>query len=172
MNVIILLFSLLSPYFDATPQVPIHTEQPVADLTIQRPLESSPYISSFDSLAGVSLYTTKEELLLNKGAPINIVTDPWQNCLEYQYADASVGVCEGFVLYVHVSSSQGNQYGLHLNGLEIDPKKNSLQDTLGDPYFLSEDGDVYMRGNNALKIYRNMETGEWEGIDLFDSISS
>ena len=160
MNIIILLLSLLSPYFDATPQVPIHAQQPVADLTIQRPLESSPYISSFDSLAGVSLYATKEELLLNKGTPLNIVTDAWQNCLEYQYADVSAGVCEGYVTYVSVSSSQANQYGLHLNGIEIDPMKNSLQNTLGEPYFLSEDGDVYMRGYNALKIYRNMDTGE------------
>lgn len=172
MNVIILLFSLLTPYFDATPQVPIHTQQPVADLTIQRPLESSAYISNFDSLAGVSLYTSEEDLLLTKGTPLKIVTDSWQNCLEYQYVDASVGVCEGVVLYVNISSSQGNQYGLRLNNVEIDPMKNSLQDTLGDPYFISEDGDVYMRGNNALKIYRNMETGEWEGIDLFDSFSS
>lgn len=172
MNTIILLLSLLSPYFSASPQIPIHIDQPTAVLALQHPLESSPYISSFDSLAGVSLYDSKDELVLTKGEPLSVVNDPWQNCLEYQYADMTAGVCEGFVQYVHVSANQAEQFGLYLNGVEIDPVKNNLLETLGTPYFISEDGDVYMRGNIALKIYRNMETGEWDGIDLFDSNSA
>lgn len=172
MNIVILLFSLLFPYFDVTPQAPVAIEQPAAVLAFQHSLEPSNYISSFDSLAGVSLYATKEELLLNKGTPLNIITDPLQNCLEYQYAELSAGVCEGFVMYIHVSSSQVQQFGLYLNGVEIDPLKDSLHETLGTPYFISEDGDVYMRGNIALKIYRDPETGQWNGIDLFDGNSS
>ncbi|WP_339318835.1 hypothetical protein [Paenibacillus sp. FSL R10-2734] len=174
MNTIILLFSLLFPYFDASPQLaPVSSfiEQPKSVLAFEHTAESSPYISRFDSLAGVSLYATEEELLLTKGTPLEIVNDPWQNTVEYQYADVSVGVGEGFVLYVHVSPAQAQQFGLHVNGVKIDPLKDNLQSTLGKPYFIAEDGDVYMRGNNALKIYRNL-AGEFEGIDLFDSISS
>jgi hypothetical protein len=174
MNIIILLFSLLSPYFDASPQLtPISTfsDQPKTVLTFEYSSETSPSINRFDSLQGVALYATKEELLLAKGDPLAVTNDPLQGTEEYQYADVTVGVGEGYVLYVHVSPSQAQQFGLQVNGVGIDPMKDNVQSTLGKPYFIAEDGDVYMRGNNALKIYRNL-AGEFEGIDLFDSISS
>jgi hypothetical protein len=174
MNMIILLFSLLTTYFDASPQIaPTSTviEQPKPVLAFESTLESSSSISRFDSLAGVALYSTEEELLLTKGTPLAVVNDPWQNVIEYQYADVSVGVGDGYVQYVHVSPSQAVEFGLYVSGVEIDPVEDNLQATLGKPYLNAEDGDVYMKGNNALKIYRN-STGEFAGIDLFDSISS
>lgn len=174
MNIIILLFSLLFPYFDASPQLTpssVFIEQPKTVLAFEHTPESNPYINRFDSLAGVALYTTKEELVLAKGEPISVVSDTWQDTVEFQYADVSVGIGEGFVVYVHVSSTQAQQFGLRINEVEIDPLRDSLQATMGTPYYVAEDGDVYMRGNNALKIYRNV-AGEFEGIDLFDEISS
>ncbi|MBY3623112.1 hypothetical protein HGO21_26765 [Acinetobacter sp. CUI P1] len=174
MNMIILLFSLLTTYFDASPQMaPISNfiEQPKSVLAFEHTSETSPFINRFDSLQGVALYATKEELLLTKGNPLTVTNDPLLGTEEYQYADVTVGVGEGFVQYVHVSPTQAEQFGLHVNGVEIDPLKDNVQSTLGNPYFIAEDGDVYMRGNNALKIYRNL-AGEFEGIDLFDSISS
>lgn len=174
MNTIILLFSLLTTYFDASPQMaPISTviEQPKFALTFEHTFESRTSISSFDSLAGVALYSTEEELLMIKGTPLSIVNDPWQNVLEYQYADVSVGVGDGYVLYVHVSPSQAEQFGINISGVQIDSMNDNLQATLGKPYFIAEDGDVYMRGDHALKIYRNL-AGGFAGIDLFDTISS
>ncbi|MNO41102.1 hypothetical protein D3C76_312660 [compost metagenome] len=174
MNIFILLFSLLSPYFDASPQlasVSTFIEQPKSVLAFEYVSETSPSIDRFDSLQGVTLYATKEELLLTKGNPLTVTNDPLQGTEEYQYVDVTVGVGEGFVLYVHVSPTQAQQFGLQVNGVGIDPVKDNVQSTLGKPYFIAEDGDVYMRGNNALKIYRNL-AGEFEGIDLFDSISS
>ncbi|WP_339281423.1 hypothetical protein NST94_25920 [Paenibacillus sp. FSL H8-0282] len=174
MNMMILLFGLLFPYFDASPQLgPISTfiEQPKSVLAFEHASASSPYINHFDSLQGVALYTTKEELLLTKGNPLAVTNDPLLETVEYHYADVTVGVGEGVVLYVHVAPPQAQQFGLHVDGVEIDPLTDNLQDTLGKPYFIAEDGDVYLRGNNALKIYRNL-AGEFEGIDLFDSISS
>ncbi|OMD21828.1 hypothetical protein, partial [Paenibacillus odorifer] len=161
-------------YFDASPQlVPISTfiEQPKSVLAFEHVSESSPYINRFDSLQGVALYTTKEELLLTKGNPLAVTNDSLLETVEYHYADVTVGVGEGVVLYVHVAPPQAQQFGLYVDGVEIDPLTDNLQDTLGKPYFIAEDGDVYLRGNNALKIYRNL-AGEFEGIDLFDSISS
>ncbi len=180
MNIIILLLSLLSPYFNApaTQSEPIpdvsFTLQPSIDLAFQHDLSSNlnAYISSFDSLAGVPLYATKEELIQAKGKPLNIVNELWEDCLEYQYADMSAGVSNGVVIYVHVTPFQAQQYGLQLSGVEIDPGKGKLSELLGTPDFIAEDGDVYMRGSTALKIYRNLDTGEWDGIDLFDGNSS
>lgn len=59
-----------------------------------------------------------------------------------------------------------------MNEEKLDPARNNFQELLGTPDFVAEDGDVYLRGSAALKIYRNPQTGEWEGIDLFDGNSS
>ncbi|WP_052770495.1 hypothetical protein [Paenibacillus sp. IHB B 3415] len=177
MKIVILLLSLLSPFITIPPQaetVPAAssaTVQPPVMLAFEHSVNTVPYISSFESLAGVTLYMPEEALLQTKGIPPEITPDPWGDCLEYQYADVSAGVCGGIVLYVHASPSQAEQFGLNLNGQELNPVTASLQETLGAPDFEAEDGDVYIRGSAALKVYRNMNTGEWEGIDLFDGNS-
>lgn len=176
MNTILLLLSLLSPYFAVSASeepVPlaIFTEPAAVAASMQQPAPNS-LITSFDSLAGVSLYDTEEELLAAKGAPLRMAPDSWQNCMEYQYSDMSAGICEGIVLYVQVSPAQASSYGLYLNRTKLDPLKGNLREMLGEPHFVAEDGDVYMRGSTALKIYRNPGTEEWSGIDLFDGNSS
>lgn len=177
MNTVILLLSLLSSYLSPSPQneqVPaaLYPIESSIVLAFEHTVGLSPSIDSFDSLAGVSLYMSEEELIQAKGSPLRIAPDPWQNCLEYQYDDMSAGVCEGIVLYVHVSPSQAGAYGLRLNDEKLDPVNNNFYELLGAPDFAAEDGDVYIRGNAALKIYRNAQTGEWDGIDLFDANSS
>jgi hypothetical protein len=177
MNVIILLFSLLSSYVAPSGQkepVPaaFFSVQPQVVLAFEHTMAQSPYLNRFDTLAGVSLYMPAEELLQRKGTPLNIVSDPWQECLEYQYADMSAGICEGAVTYIHVTPAQATQYGLVLNDEALDPANNNKQELLGTPDFVAEDGDVYIRGNAALKIYRNSQSGEWDGIDLFDANAS
>ncbi|WP_410512366.1 hypothetical protein PaeBR_20525 [Paenibacillus sp. BR2-3] len=177
MNIFILLLSLLSPYYSAPAQqesisIDSFSRPASARLAFQNTPVATPYISRFDSLAGVRLFATEDELLQKKGTPLQIVEDPWQGCLEYQYENMSAGVLGSEVLYVHVSPSQAQRYGLFLNEVELDPAKNNLQELLGAPDFKAEDGDVYMRGNTALKIYRDTDTGKWLGIDLFDENSS
>ncbi|MGN7765150.1 hypothetical protein [Paenibacillus sp. 22594] len=177
MNVILLLLSLLSPYLSVSPQkesVPaawLYPQSPVV-LATQHHINANPSITAFDSLAGVPLYMPEEELMRVKGPPLAVTPDPWQGCEEYHYTDMSAGICDGAVLYVHVTPAEAGQYGLYLNGQQIDPQKNNLPELLGSPDFVAEDGDVYMRGSTALKIYRNSQTGEWNGIDLFDGNSS
>jgi hypothetical protein len=177
MNVIILLFSLLSSYVTPSEQreqapVSFFAVQPQAVLAFEHSLGMNPYIRSFDSLAGAALYAPEEELLLSKGTPLNITADPWQECLEYQYADMSAGICGGIVTYIHVSPAQAGLYGLKLNEVTLNPADNNVRVLLGQPDFIADDGDVYIRGNEALKIYRNPVTGEWDGIDLFDANAS
>ncbi|MFE4714058.1 hypothetical protein ACFRAM_24745 [Paenibacillus sp. NPDC056722] len=176
MNMIILLLSLLSPMLDASPQKPdsaaVLAPQAQVVSSLLYATRPTSYLDSFDSLAGVSLDTTQEELLLIKGTPLHIAQDPWLDCLEYQYEDMSAGVYAGQVIYVHVAPHQARLYGLLINGVKIEPEKDVLREVLGTPYFMAEDGDVYMRGNIALKIYRNPATGTWDGIDLFDGNSS
>ncbi|MEC0172293.1 hypothetical protein [Paenibacillus graminis] len=177
MNMILLLLSLLSPYFSVSPQKEtaaaawLYPQSQVVQ-SLGHSVNVSSYIGSFNSLAGVSLYMPLEELLQVKGSPLAVTPDPWQGCREYHYADMSAGICEGAVLYVHVTPTEARQYGLYLNDQRIEPHRNNLVEILGTPDFVAEDGDVYMRGSTALKIYRNSQTGEWDGIDLFDGDSS
>ncbi|WP_405104394.1 hypothetical protein MHH28_17905 [Paenibacillus sp. FSL K6-1217] len=175
MKMVILLLSLLAPFLSAPPQDDTVAPDTAAQLPVTfafgQSLPAASYISSFDSLAGIRLYMTEEELLKTKGTPQQIAEDPWAGCLEYQYADSSAGVCGGAVLYVHASPPQAGQYGLRLNEQPLLPETMNVQDVLGTPDFEAEDGDVYIRGAAALKIYRNMETGEWDGVDLFDGDS-
>jgi hypothetical protein len=176
MNIIILLLSLLSPFMDASPQKSdvdaAAFPQANISLSFLHPTSSPVTIDHFGSLAGVSLYATEEELVQSKGEPTHIARDPWQNCLEYQYNEMSAGVCAGRVLYVHVTPDQARLYGLSLNDVKLDPEQGSIRELLGTPHFVAEDGEVYMRGNIALKVYRNGTTGEWEGVDLFDGNTS
>ncbi|KGE20970.1 hypothetical protein [Paenibacillus wynnii] len=177
MNVLILLLSLLTPYLEKPAQ-----QEPLSAAAFSRPVSAvfafqhtqavTTYINRFESLSDVELFTTEEELIDQKGLPLNIQKDPWQGCLEYQYEELSAGICEGIVLYVHVTPHQAQEHGLSVNGIELDPEKGYIQDLLGAPDFKAEDGDVYIRGSNALKIYRDQVSGKWLGIDLFDGNSS
>jgi len=176
MNIFILLISLLTSYSAPAQQdvssVDALSRPAPARLAFQYSQVATSYISSFDTLAGVRLFSPEEELLEKQGMPVRITQDPWQNCLEYQYNHMSAGICGGYVLYVHVSPAQAQQYGISLNGVRLDPVNNNLEELLGVPDFQAEDGDVYMRGDIALKVYRDTDTGEWLGIDLFDGNSS
>jgi len=160
MNVLILLLSLFSPYLDKPSlQEPLSTaafSRPTsAILAFQHTQTAASYIDHFESLSDVPLFATEQNLLNQKGLPLNIKEDPWQGCLEYQYEDMSAGICEGIVDYVHVTPHQARVYGLSVNGIELDPEKGNIQDFLGAPDFKAEDGDVYIRGSHALKIYRD-----------------
>lgn len=177
MNLFILLLSLMSNYMSAPvqaeipPAAPYTAVQPPAMFAYGHHTSADPYISSFDSLSGIRLYVTEEELVQTKGRPLQIADDPMAGCREYQYADVSAGVCGGAVLYIHASPSQAAEYGLIMNGQPLNPRTMNARDVLGTPDFQAEDGDVYLRGSTALKIYRNLDTGAWDGLDIFDANS-
>jgi len=176
MKVLLVLLVLFSPF--AAQSAPAqsalsspadHGLKPVS-VSAARTVEDT-YIRTFDSLADVPLYATANELIELKGQPLAIVPDPWEDSLEFRYADMSAGIAAGMVSYIHVSPEQVSAYGLKLNGREIDPLRDTLKNTLGSLDFAAEDGDVYMRGHTALKVYVDRQTGEWRGIDLFDDYS-
>ncbi|KAA9002103.1 hypothetical protein F4V43_13670 [Paenibacillus spiritus] len=178
MHTVLLLLSLVFPFFQ-TPDSAMGTEPPREVRNIAAPVYSlltagsaDPYLSSFDSLAGAALFSSREELLQAKGDPVSITPDPIAGGEAYRYADATVGVEGGLVVYVHVEPQQAREYGLVINGRTIDPLASDLRSILGRVDYAAEDGDVYMRGTAALKIYRNPSSGAWEGIDLFDEFSS
>lgn len=172
MNMFLLWLALLSlgegVSLQEADSIPVFIPPAMTVLSLLNTAGDVPYMDDFRSLAGVPLYATESELLKLKGNPLHIIPDPWQDCLEYQYPELSAGVCGSSVQYVHVTPLQAKMYGLVLNGFRIDPAVHHIRDLLGSANVYAEDGDVYLRGDIALKIYRKPGTGAWDGIDLFD----
>lgn len=185
MNVILLVFGLLSSYIYPSSSASLFSDSAVSSaspyglLGLSPPAyeaaadnETAAYIPAFTSLGGVRLFATEAELTRQKGAPRSVSKELWQGCLEYRYDDLDAGICGGVVRYIHVSPAQAARYGLDVSGTEIDPLRDRLEDVLGSPDFRAEDGNVYLRGEAALKVYLDPATGGWAGIDLFDKYLS
>lgn len=77
-------------------------------------------------------------------------------------------LCDGIVDYVHVGAAAGK---MQINGSWIPLSKYQVADALGQPQFRAEDGDVYLRGHHAVKVYTDPETGRLAGVDFFDQAS-
>jgi hypothetical protein len=108
-----------------------------------------------------------DDIITNKGQPVHKEHDPYLGCPEYEFKDVTVGLCEdtGVVNYVHINSSEKR---LKLNQEWIDMDIEDIRDVLGKPFYVAEDGEVFVRGNQALKVYMKPGSNHIEGIDLFD----
>lgn len=121
-------------------------------------------INTFETFGGVSLSDDLQMVTEKLGGPDSIIEDPYTGFIEYRYEDMIVGTYEGMVYYI----SQGSRpEEIDLNGVLIPLKDFWLHYYLGEPDFLAEDGDVYIRGHYALKIFRD-ESGAITAVDLFD----
>ncbi|ANS75829.1 hypothetical protein AWM70_15570 [Paenibacillus yonginensis] len=125
-------------------------------------------LESFQTLNGVSLDWSREQLLQAKGSPDKIVKDEITGYTEYRYPDVTAGLYEDAVYYVHVDAIR---QGIRVNGQFISLKNNGMNPYFGEPDYRAEDGDVYIRQPNAVKIYRG-ETGLPAAVDLFNEFTS
>ncbi|WP_019637572.1 hypothetical protein [Paenibacillus fonticola] len=126
-------------------------------------------VDDFHSMGDVTLYDNRESVVRKKGKPLSVNKDTYSGYTEYQYEDIAVGLYEDLVYYVHVGSSPTK---IKVNGKWMTLQKQSLLKAFGEPDFEAEDGDVYIRGYAAIKIYRDPENGSVIGVDLFDTIAS
>lgn len=125
---------------------------------------ASGQMNTFETFGGVSLSDDLQMVTDKLGEPDSTVEEPYTGFIEYRYGDTIVGTYEGMVYYI----SQGSRpEEIDLNGVRIPLKDFWLHYYLGDPDFLAEDGDVYIRGHYALKIFRD-ESGAITAVDLFD----
>ncbi|MGO4531674.1 hypothetical protein AB4Z30_21545 [Paenibacillus sp. 2TAF8] len=169
---LVTMFSVISPFSvqpAATPaahdlQWTVMEEQ-VPEMTVA--VDRSETFEQFRTLNGISLEDTKHELFTKLGQPISIKEDPYLGCSEYHFRDVNVGVCEdtGVIQYVHVDGSHDD---LKLNGKSIPMDIDAIHQALGKPYHVAEDGEVYLRGHYAIKVYMKLGSGEIEGVDFFD----
>lgn len=176
MKLLLVMLSVISPFSVQPAAVPaahdmqwtvIEEEKPEIVLAVDR---SEP-VQHFRTLNGISLDDSVRDVLAKKGQPIHKEQDPYLGCPQYEFNDVKVGLCEdtGIINYVHIDGTEDH---IKLNGEIIDMDIESIRSTLGKPYFVAEDGEVYLRGTQALKVYMKQGSRHIEGIDLFDETVS
>ncbi|OZB90465.1 hypothetical protein [Paenibacillus sp. XY044] len=168
LKMITLLLGILSPlsFVSSAQPDPGHIANAQ---TVRQAVRLTPeHFTAFDTMNGVSLNDTKQDVIAHKGKPLTVTPDPFTGCSAYVYQDAAVVLCDGIVDYVHVGSAAGK---IQINGSWIPLSKFQVAHALGQPQFQAEDGDVYIRGHHAVKVYTNPETGGLAGVDFFDQAS-
>ncbi|AZK46163.1 hypothetical protein [Paenibacillus lentus] len=125
-------------------------------------------IDEFHSMGDVTLHDDRESVVQKKGRPLSIHKNAYSGYTEYQYADITVGLYEDLVYYVHIAASPEK---IKVNGRWLSLQKPGLDQVFGEPDYVAEDGDVYIRDLAAIKIYRDPETRGIVGVDLFDTIA-
>ncbi|MFC9712036.1 hypothetical protein ACFTRD_28250 [Paenibacillus sp. NPDC056933] len=172
MKLLLVMFSVISPFSVQPAAVPaahdmqwtvVEEETPEVILAADR---SGP-VQHFRTLNDISLDDSIDDILSTKGQPLHKKHDPYLGCPEYQFKGVTVGLCEdtGVVNYVNIDASEKR---LKLNQEWIDMNIEAIRDALGKPYYVAEDGEVFLRGSQALKVYMKPGSKHIEGIDLFD----
>jgi len=118
-------------------------------------------------LDGIALGDTEWEVAAAWGKPSEIEADEWRSdCVTWSYGDGkNVGLCEGTVSFVQVTSRAGKA---NLNGRELAMAGPDLRRALGKPEFEAEDGWGIVRGPEALKVFVD-DRGAPVSLDLFGS---
>lgn len=176
LKIIALLLGVLSPLSTMSaiqPDTGNEAAEPVVRQAVvhnaeDQTLKSVAPMDHFDTLNGIALSDTKKDVLAIKGKPLQVTRDQWTGCHEYHYKDAAVGICDGMVNYVHVEAAVGK---MMVNGAWIPLKSPDIEQTLGKPQFVAEDGKVFIRGFHAIKVYADPDSGALQGVDFFDSIT-
>ncbi|MHA0857880.1 hypothetical protein [Paenibacillus sp. CMAA1364] len=123
---------------------------------------------AFETVNGISLQDQIQDVLTKKGEPLNIEEIPILGCTEYEYKDATIGICDDWVSYVHIENDAGT---FIVNGQHIEISESGIAEALGASEFIADDGEVFIRGEQAIKVFSDSKTGKIEFIEFFDNTS-
>lgn len=121
----------------------------------------------FKTVNDISLQDTKSEVLSKKGYPGQTKEDLLLGSREFIYDDVTIGIIDGTVSYIQV---QKDAAYLKVNDVYMELTPRSIKHTLGKPDFASEDGDVYIKGHQAVKVYLD-ENQHLKHVEFFDEAS-
>lgn len=163
---LMMLAALLSP-FSGADAVQTAASPPTAGKAVQAvarfPGQPS-HMTQFITLNGISLDDREEDVLHKKGKPLQVTKDWLLRSTEYHYADAVVGIRDGYVDYVHVDPEAMR---VKINDRWLPLNRGTLAQELGGAQFAAEDGDVYIRGHKAIKVYTDQANGELQFVEFF-----
>ncbi|GIP45214.1 hypothetical protein J45TS6_36730 [Paenibacillus sp. J45TS6] len=123
--------------------------------------------NEFKTVNDISLQDTKSEVLSKKGYPEQTKEDLILGSREYIYDDVTIGIIDGTVSYIQVKKDATY---LKVNDVYMELTPRSIKHTLGEPDFIAEDGDVYIKGHQAVKVYLD-ENQHLKQVEFFDEAS-
>ncbi|MFC4779551.1 hypothetical protein ACFO9Q_22455 [Paenibacillus sp. GCM10023252] len=159
----------------------IYTPAAVSEGGYPPPPPSSSYIPAAESVSvqeigdfltveGVSLYDHEETVQALLGKPDVIEDDPvLPGCTTYQYGGLIVNFYEGIVEYVEVLATVPD---LRINETTIKMNLEDLEQQLGEPSYVAEDGLVYTgrQGSGVIKLMKDAQTGELTSVSFFTNM--
>ena len=169
LNIILLMLGMLSPYpgtaEDVEPPANAGMSAPAvhASMTIAPALQEEG-TESLESLNNISLADRTDDVIRKLGEPMEQLHEPLTGTMEFHYKDMIVGLSDGYTEYVHVRPWAGT---IQINGQSVQLTTGELQSLLGSPDHELEDGDVYIRGEQVIKVFKDREADTITGVDLF-----
>ncbi|UUZ92274.1 hypothetical protein LJK87_43945 [Paenibacillus sp. P25] len=85
----------------------------------------------------------------------------------FVYPDCRIGLYDNFIQYVVVPGEAGT---IEIDGRVLELKPEVLRKELGEPSLVADDGIVYRRGQNALKIFLDAN-GKLTSVHLFSALA-
>jgi hypothetical protein len=117
----------------------------------------------FASVNGIALSDDLKTIVELKGEPLTVIQDDIiKSSRTYLFKDCEINVVDGAVQSVAVGEAVGK---VEIDGISFPFDK--LKDRLGMPYFISEDGIVYKKGNMAFKIFMDPHDTHVKSVSYF-----
>ncbi|WP_090924478.1 hypothetical protein [Paenibacillus polysaccharolyticus] len=173
---LVTMFSVISPFSVQPAATPAAHDMQWTVMEEQEPemtlaMDRSETFEQFRTLNGVSLEDGKHELFAKLGQPDSIKEDPYMGCPEYHFRHVNVGICEDTDMIQFIRVDGSHNY-LNLNGESVPMHKDAIHQILGEPYAVAEDGEVFLRGHYAIKVYMKSGSNQIDAVDFFDDTVS
>lgn len=118
------------------------------------------------SVNDISLYDDDVSTVVEKhGLPKEIVSESdMEDYTVYKYADMNIYFIDGIIDYVEIS---GETETVTIDDSEITVSKDSIQEVLGEPDYIAEDGIVFQNNELLLKLFIDPDNGKLKSISYY-----
>ncbi|GLX66487.1 hypothetical protein [Paenibacillus glycanilyticus] len=163
------IISIASLSFMSVPQ-PVHKLQTTSAFTESATAEHADYnytVPDFklQSVNGLSLYDDKVTVQRMLGKPAHVSRDDYFTEFEtYEYPNLNIVFREGVMEEIKVSGSADT---IRIDDQEIPVSIEALIKALGEPDYKADDGIVYQRQENVLKLFINYDKGTLDSIAYY-----
>ncbi|MFS0837951.1 hypothetical protein [Paenibacillus sp. 1P03SA] len=142
--------------------------KPAVVLAEQTPAGASGSVK-LEHVNGISLSDDENTIVKHKGEPTSVRKDEFFGDTKIlEYPDCSVAVGEYGVEYVEVTPEHKQ---ITIDGKRVANNLQALEKTLGEPYWVAEDGLVYTQDSQALKLFVDPDSGRLKSVQFFSSVT-
>ncbi len=125
---------------------------------------AEPAAFKLDTVCGISLYDSRDDVIAKLGEPSDIEKDEFFADLEiYRYEGLRVAFAGDFIQYVDIDPA----HGLDIDGKPVEATREALVKALGEPDYKAEDGLVFQRDEALLKLFLDPQTGKPQAVSYY-----